>query len=86
VGIAFVTLLASFVGLVVWYRTIGRTSASGTAVYQYLVPGVSLVGAAIFLGDRISGLQLVGIVVTLVGVYLARMRPRSRLPGEMRHQ
>ena len=73
VGIAYVTLLAGFVGLILWYRTIGRTSASGTAVYQYLVPGVSIVAAAIFLGERIAALQLAGIAVTLVGVYLARV-------------
>ncbi|MCK4298535.1 MAG: DMT family transporter, partial [Planctomycetes bacterium] len=73
VGIAYVALMAGFVGLILWYRTIGRTSASGTAVYQYLVPGVSIVAAAIFLGERIVALQLAGIAVTLVGVYLARV-------------
>jgi len=52
IGIAHLTFLAGFVGLLLWYRTIGRTSASGTAVYQYLVPGISVVGAAVFLGER----------------------------------
>ncbi len=79
IGIAYVTLLAGFVGLLLWYRTISRTSASGTAVYQYLVPGVAVIGAAIFLGDRLTVPQLVGIAVTLVGVYLARVPPDSGL-------
>ena len=79
VGIAYVTLLAGFVGLVLWYRTIGRTSASGTAMYQYLVPGVSVVAAAIFLGERIVVFQLAGIAVTLIGVYLARVPPNPGL-------
>ncbi len=77
IGIAYVTLLAGYVGLILWYRTIGRTSASGTAVYQYLVPGVAVIAAAIFLGERLAVLQLVGIAVTLVGVYLARVPPGS---------
>ena len=81
VGIAYVTLLAGFVGLVLWYRTIGRTSASGTAVYQYLVPGTSVVCATVFLGERIAALQLVGIAVTLVGVYLARVPPGPGADG-----
>jgi len=72
-GTAYVALLAGFAGLMLWYRTIGRTSASGTAVYQYLVPGVSIVVAATFLGERIAAVQLAGIAVALVGVYLARV-------------
>ena len=73
VGIAYVTLVAGFVGLIIWYLTIERTSASGTAVYQYLVPAVAVVGATIFLGERLSALQVLGIAVTLAGVYLARV-------------
>ncbi len=80
IGIAYATLLAGFVGLVLWYRTIGRTSASGTAVYQYLAPGVAVIGAAIFLGDRLTAPQFVGIAVTLVGVYLARVPPEAETP------
>ena len=72
-AIAQITFLAAFVGIILWYRTIARTSASGTAVYQYLVPVVSVVGATAFLGERIGALQLVGIAVTLMGVYLARV-------------
>ncbi len=77
VGIAYVTLVAGAVGTVVWYRAIGRTSASGTAVYQYLVPGVSVICAAIFLKERLAALQVVGMAVTLIGVCLARVPPRS---------
>jgi len=77
VGVAYLTFFVGFVGLVLWYRAIARTSASGTAAYLYLMPGISVVGAAIFLGERIAALQLAGIAVTLVGVYLARV-PRNR--------
>ena len=65
--------MAGFLGIVLWYRTIGRTTASGTAVYQYLVPGVSCVGAALFLGERLGPVQVAAIFVMLAGVYLARL-------------
>ncbi len=85
IGIAYLTLIAGFIGLVVWYRTIARTSASGTAVYQYLVPGIAVIIAAIFLGERLAALQAIGFTVTLVGVCLARVPPRfgarSAQPG-----
>lgn len=73
IGVAYLTILAGFVGIILWYRTIGRTTASGTAVYQYLVPGISVLGAAILLGERLTALQLAGIAVILAGVYLARL-------------
>jgi drug/metabolite transporter (DMT)-like permease len=72
VGIAYLAVMAGFLGVVLWYSTIGRTTASGTAVYQYLVPGVSCVGAALFLGERMAPVQIAGIFVMLAGVYLAR--------------
>jgi probable blue pigment (indigoidine) exporter len=74
-GIAHMTLTAGFLGILLWYWTIARTSASGTAVYQYLVTVLAVVGAAAFLGERLAPLQLAGIAVALVGVYLARIRP-----------
>ena len=88
VAIAYMTLGAGFVGIVVWYLTIGRTTASGTAVYQYLVPVVAVIGAAIFLGERLTALQMAAIVVTLIGVCLARVPPRrgaaDAMPVQMR--
>jgi len=70
-AIAQITLLAGFVGFILWYRAIGRTSATRTAVYQYLVPVVAVVGAAAFMGERMGAVQFIGIGLTLVGVYAA---------------
>ncbi|MDP6438097.1 MAG: DMT family transporter [Candidatus Brocadiia bacterium] len=81
VGAAYVTLLAGAVATVMWYRAIARTSASGTAVYHYLVPGVAVICAAIFLGETLAALQVVGFAVTLVGVYLARVPPPPAAAG-----
>ncbi len=80
VAVAYITFLAGFVGAILWYRKIGRTSATRTAVYQYLVPVVSVVGATAFLGERIGTLQLVGIGVTLIGVCAARVPPAPGAP------
>jgi len=76
-AVGHATVLAGFVGVVLWYRTIDHTSASGTAVYQYLVPGVSILGAAVLLDERVSALQIAGIAAAMVGVYLARVPARA---------
>ena len=79
-GIVYISFFVAFLGVVLWYTTIGRTTASKTAVYQYLVPGVSCVGAALFMGERMAPVQIAGILVMLAGVYLARA-PASKLAG-----
>jgi O-acetylserine/cysteine efflux transporter len=75
-ALVYLATFAGSFGLVVWYRSISRTTASGVAVYQYLVPCISVVVAALFLRERPSLAQNIGIVVTLVGVYMARVPAR----------
>ncbi|MCD6351703.1 MAG: DMT family transporter [Armatimonadetes bacterium] len=75
--VGYIGLLAGVYGFTVWYTTIGRTTASRTAVYQYLVPVVAMVSAALFLGERIHALQLVGAAVVLAGLVLTRWQQKQ---------
>jgi drug/metabolite transporter (DMT)-like permease len=84
VGLVHVTLTGGFLALLLWYRAIGRTSASGTAVYQYLVPGFAVLGAAAFLHEKIAPLQLIGIGIALAGVCMARVPPDAHVLGSGR--
>jgi drug/metabolite transporter (DMT)-like permease len=68
----YIALLGGALGFLVWYTMVGRAGSSATAVYQYLVPAVAMVTAAVFLGERPEALQLVGALVTLVGLALSR--------------
>ncbi len=70
-------LIAGGWGFVVWYGCIARTTPARTAVYQYLVPVVTLAGSAVLLGERMALWQVVGAVVALAGLMLAR-RPLPR--------
>lgn len=75
-SLLYTGLIAGGYGFVVWYRTIARTTAAKTSVYQYLVPVVSLVGAALLLGDRMTAPQVAGALVAMTGLVLAR-RPTN---------
>lgn len=75
-SLLYTGLIAGGYGFVVWYRTIARTTAAKTSVYQYLVPAVSLVGAALLLGDRLTAPQVAGALVVMTGLVLAR-RPAN---------
>jgi len=70
-------LIAGGWGFVVWYRCIVRTTPARTAVYQYLVPVVAVASASLVLGERMSVGQVLGAVVAIAGLTLARRPVRS---------
>lgn len=73
-ALAWLVLLAGVFGFVVWYWRIAHTSSSLVAVYQYLVPVVAMVTAALLLSERPAALQLAGAALVLGGLYFARRR------------
>jgi len=75
--LAYVVCVAMVYGMLMWYRSVKIRGASQTIVYQYLTPIVALAAAVAFLHEQPTGWQLVGIVVTLAGVYIASQRPDS---------
>ena len=70
--VGYIGALAGVYGFTVWYTSVGRTSAARTAAYQYLVPVIAMVTAAILLGERLQALQLMGAAVTLAGLAMSR--------------
>lgn len=73
-ALLYSAFIAGGYGFVVWYRTIARTTPARTAAYQYLVPVVSLIAAAILLGERLAPAQVLGALIVLSGLVLARRR------------
>ena len=82
---------AHFVGALVWLvlvLSIGavllllvllrRGTAAGVSSLYYLVPPATAVEAYFLFGERVSGLALVGIGVTALGVALVVVPPRGR--------
>ncbi len=72
--LGWLVLLAGVFGFTAWYWRISRTSSARVAVYQYIVPVVAMVTAAVWLGERPSVMQIIGTVVVLAGLALARRR------------
>jgi drug/metabolite transporter (DMT)-like permease len=63
--------LAGVYGFVVWYRGVRALGSQKTMLFQYLVPPVALVVAYLVLHETPSALQMLGVVLTLAGVYAA---------------
>jgi drug/metabolite transporter (DMT)-like permease len=70
--LGYSTAISGAYAFAVWSLGMRRANTSRAVLYLYLVPVFSAVAAWIFLRELLSPGQMVGIVVTLVGVYLAR--------------
>lgn len=71
-AITYSGLVAITICFALWYVSLKAVGSAKTGIYGNLTPIVAVVFAAAVLGDRLTSLQALGAVVTLVGVYLTR--------------
>jgi drug/metabolite transporter (DMT)-like permease len=69
------SLLALAFSYIVWYTAVQRIGSARTAVYSNLTPIVAMIVAAVWLGERITRTQLLGAVLILSGIAVARLSP-----------
>lgn len=73
-GIAYATLLSFNVAYILWYAGVQRLGSARTALYSNLVPIVSLIVAALWLGEAIGWTKAAGASAVLIGLALTRVR------------
>ncbi|HAV41931.1 MAG TPA: hypothetical protein DCW97_05935 [Acidobacteria bacterium] len=71
-GVLYSALLALVLASVIWYKSIERIGGARTGVFSNLTPVFGVLTACIFLHDRITWIQVVGVPIIFFGVYLAR--------------
>src|SRR5918999_354101 len=71
---AYSSLLSSAFGFAAWGWGVSHVGANRVLVYQYLVALIGVSAGILLLGEDVGAGQLVGAVVILGGVYLARSR------------
>ena len=73
-AVAYSTLFVAAFGFAAWQGGISRTGANRVLVYQYLITLVGVASGVVLLGESLTPNKLLGGVVILLGVYLARRR------------
>jgi drug/metabolite transporter (DMT)-like permease len=73
-GIAYATLLSFNVAYILWYAGVQRLGSARTSLYSNLVPIVSLITAAVWLGEAIGWTKAAGAAAVLTGLALTRVR------------
>lgn len=64
--------LGTGIAIVINYRLIANTGASGAALVTYLIPVVAVTVGAVTLGERITPNILIGAAIVLLGVGITR--------------
>ena len=78
VGVVAVMILGVFgtgVAFILNYRVIADEGATTATTVGYLLPVVSVLLGAIFLGEQLNARVVVGMLVVLLGVALTRRKP-----------
>ena len=65
-------LLALNVSYVIWYTGLKRLGGTRTSMYSYLTPIVAMIVAAFWLGEPVSGNQMIGASAILSGLAITR--------------
>lgn len=81
-GLAFSSVFALVLGYIIWYYSVQRVGNARTAVYSNITPIVSVLFAALLLGERLNPAQAAGAAVVLLGIWLTRSGRRPCLGPE----
>lgn len=77
-NLLFLGLLASALCFVTWSLAVKRLGATKTTVYIYLVPVITVATSVLVLQERLTGLAVLGIMLTLLGLVISE---RQVAPG-----
>lgn len=78
-AVGFLGVLCSGLAYIFWYDALARLEASQTAAFIYIEPLVTVVVAAIVLGESFTLITFIGGLTILFGVYLVNRSRASRL-------
>ena len=73
-ALAYSTLLVAAFGFWAWQRGVSRVGANRVLIYQYLITLVGVAAGVLLLGESLTANKVLGGVIILFGVYLARRR------------
>lgn len=81
-NLVFLAVGASALCFVIWNWCVGRLGAVKTSNYIYLIPLVTIVASYFILKERITVAALIGMVLTLLGLFLSegkQLRGKKKL-------
>jgi drug/metabolite transporter (DMT)-like permease len=73
----FSAIVSAGIAFSLWYQGVRRLGVTRTVAYHYLVPFVAVVFAVLFLGERVTLLQVAGGIAIIGGVAVVQRKDRK---------
>jgi O-acetylserine/cysteine efflux transporter len=83
-SLVYLAFVATIVGYGIWGTLLGRYETWRVAPLSLLVPAVGLASAAVLLDETLSGLQLIGALLIMAGLYINVFGFRLRRTAQAR--
>lgn len=71
-GLTYSILFAIVIAYIIWNNGLQKLGGARTALYSNLIPVVASIAAALFLGELLTPLKMIGALVIFIGLALAR--------------
>ncbi len=76
-ALAYLALVGSALAFSLYMFTLRHLSAAVSSLYTYINPVVAILLGWLFLGERLSALEVVGMLIAIVGVWLVNYGHRA---------
>ena len=83
VALAYAALIGTFSGMILNFYIIKHHGATPASQVSYVIPVVATALGALFLGEQITLIMLVGMVIIFAGITLLNWRRRVQVKGGM---
>ncbi len=77
--ILFLTLISSIIAFLAYLYALQRLPTSLVSIYAYINPIVAAITGALFIGEPLTMLIMIGSVITLLGVYIVNSALQKQL-------
>lgn len=71
-NVLYMGCFASAIAYVLWNRGIEILGPVKTDIYRYMMPVATIIFSAIFLGEQLTPIRLLGVVITLAGLLVSQ--------------
>jgi drug/metabolite transporter (DMT)-like permease len=83
VAFVYLAVIVTVVAFMMYMYVLNKWTASGTSYGFVIVPLITMVVAAILLGEKITLSFVIGAVLVLAGVYVGALLPSKQKPSEV---
>lgn len=77
VGISYLAFVAGAMAFSAYYKALQDLGPARTGMIQYLIPPTAAVLSWFIMGEPVSLLRWIGLVIVLAGVYIAMRKPQT---------